>query len=103
MHQKPYLFHGTARFNVALGAAQFAEADRYTREALETVGATHLADRPAPSLSGGEARRIAIARALAMRTRVLLLDEPTTALDPAGRESIEALLRKWRGGGSQGR
>lgn len=98
VHQKPYLFRGSARFNVALGASQFTDAERYTREALEAVDATHFADRPAPSLSGGEARRVAIARALAMRTRVLLLDEPTTALDPVGREHIELLLRKWRGG-----
>lgn len=98
VHQKPYLFRGTARFNVALGTSGFADAERYTREALETVDASHFADRPAPALSGGEARRIAIARALAMRTRVLLLDEPTTALDPVGRESVERLLRTWRGG-----
>ncbi|MGO4956493.1 energy-coupling factor ABC transporter ATP-binding protein [Luteococcus sp. Sow4_B9] len=63
-------------------------------EALELLGISHLSERPTHQLSYGERKRVAIAGAVAMRPRVLLLDEPTAGLDPAGvEELLEALDR----------
>ncbi len=69
------------------------EVNRRVDEWLERLGISHLRGRPAPQLSGGEARRAALARALALRPALLLLDEPFSALDWASRQKLQDDLK----------
>ena len=63
-------------------------------EALATVGAEHLAERRTSELSGGELQRVCLASVLALRPRLLLLDEPSSQLDPAAAEELFDLLER---------
>ena len=68
------------------------EARRRTEEAMERMGITHLASQKAETLSGGERRRVEIARALAVYPKFLLLDEPFTGIDPKTREELQDII-----------
>jgi cobalt/nickel transport system ATP-binding protein len=93
------LFMPTVREDVAFGplnlGLSFAEVEARVTTALETVGASHLAGRAPYRLSGGEKRAVAIAGVLAMLPSVLLLDEPSSGLDPAARRRLIGLLRSF--------
>ena len=95
--QRPAMFRRSAAGNIryALAAAGVAPAERAGRcaDLLALVGLSELAAAPAKRLSGGEQQRLALARALAKDPTVLLLDEPTSSLDPAATKGIEDLIR----------
>jgi energy-coupling factor transport system ATP-binding protein len=76
-----------------------AEMDRRILPALEAVGLRGFEHRDPMSLSGGEKQRLAIASVLALRPSVIVLDEPTTDLDPEGRAEVFDLTKRLRGQG----
>jgi tungstate transport system ATP-binding protein len=77
-----------ARLALGFRGISRADADRRARPWLERLGITHLADRSAATLSGGEAQRASLARALAADPEVLFLDEPFASLDPGTRDAL---------------
>jgi putative ABC transport system ATP-binding protein len=96
--QVPVVFAGTVRENLHVAAA--GAADEALAAVLERVGLSGaVLDRVGDDLSGGEAQRMCIARALLTGPDVLLMDEPTSSLDPANRRGIEALARELAGEG----
>ena len=96
VHQQPFLFMGTVLANAAYGlrarGASALSAAQTAGEWLERLGVGGLARRDGASLSGGEKRRVALARAMALRPRLLLLDEPLAELDAIGAERVAAAL-----------
>jgi molybdate transport system ATP-binding protein len=89
--------HMTAMQNVAYGMARSLERSArraFAAALLERLRVSHVADRKPPTFSGGEAQRVALARALANRPRVVLLDEPFSALDAALRRDLAAEVRE---------
>jgi ABC-type Fe3+/spermidine/putrescine transport system ATPase subunit len=96
--QRPAPFAGSVAHNVRVGflGKKHSGAERGARvvEALERFKIDHLAEHRAATLSGGEMRRLALARAFALRPAVLLLDEPFAGLDAEGQADLSLDLRR---------
>jgi tungstate transport system ATP-binding protein len=103
--QQPMLLRLSVFANVefALRPQAMTPAERRARttEVLERVGLAYRARDSARLLSGGERQRLALARAWAMRPRLLLLDEPTASLDPTATEAVERIIREIRTEGAK--
>lgn len=105
---KPALFDGTVGANLAMpfetrlmrGKKTF-EPEPARKMMDDLLLPADLWDQDARTLSGGEAARVALVRALGVDPRVLLLDEPAAALDPVAREAFYRLLAGWLGGGGR--
>jgi cobalt/nickel transport system ATP-binding protein len=90
------LFMPTVREDVAFGPANLGlrgdELDARVRHALDQVGMLAFIDRPPHHLSFGQRRRVAVATVLAMQPEILVLDEPSSNLDPASRRELSEIL-----------
>lgn len=90
------LFMPTVYEDVAFGPLNLslppAEVEQRVQQALQRTGVEHLRDRPPYKLSGGEKRAVAIATVLAMSPDILVMDEPTSNLDPLSRRTLIELL-----------
>lgn len=91
------LFMSTVYDDVAFGPLNLGvppdELDMHVTDALTRVGALHLKDRPPHHLSGGEKRAVAIATVLSMGPSILVMDEPSSNLDPGARRRLINLLK----------
>ncbi len=83
-------------FSLKMKGVGRVERHSRARELLERVAMGHLAERKPAEMSGGQQQRVALARALITQPRVLLLDEPLSALDPFLRIQMRAELRRWQ-------
>jgi len=92
------LFMPTVRDDVSFGPANLglrgAELDQRVGEALAAVGMSEHVDRPPHHLSFGQRRRVAVATVLAMHPEILVLDEPTSNLDPASRRELADVIEQ---------
>ncbi len=98
LDQTPIMFTGSVWHNVEFGLQVRKVAQKVRRqriaEALELVGMEHFADYDARGLSGGETKRVALARALVLQPEVLLCDEPTANVDTENQEIILSIIEK---------
>lgn len=103
LFQRPYMLRASVLNNVALGlwlkGVAWKPAKAQALEALARVGLEDLAHRGAKALSGGQQQRVALARAWALKPQVLLLDEPTSSLDPTAKREVERLMAEFADAG----
>lgn len=98
VNQDPFLFHSTVYDNIAYGLKIRSIPSKVQksriRSALNIVGLSGFKDRKANQLSGGEAQRVVIARALVIEPEVLFLDEPTANIDQKHIDVVERIIKK---------
>ncbi len=98
VNQDPFLFHSTVYDNIAYGLKIRSIPPKVQksriRSALNIVGLSGFKDRKANQLSGGEAQRVVIARALVIEPEVLFLDEPTANIDQKHIDIVERIIKK---------
>lgn len=96
VHQTPYMFDRSVTDNIAYGLRYQGLSARRLREQVNTslawAGLSHLAQRNAKLLSGGEKQRVALTRAKVLAPKFLLLDEPTANLDAASKQQTLQLI-----------
>ncbi|BCS93319.1 ABC transporter ATP-binding protein [Metallosphaera javensis (ex Sakai et al. 2022)] len=94
------VFHHLVRDEIAFGPENFAlsrkEIEGRVEESARVTGVSHLLSRETSTLSGGELQRTVLASVLALQPRALILDEPTSSIDPEGTAEILGLLRSLR-------
>jgi tungstate transport system ATP-binding protein len=97
--QRPHMLRTSVLRFVALGlwlqGIAWREAHTRAMDALERVGLQDMVDRSARTLSGGQQQRLALARAWGLQPNFVLLDEPTSSLDPHAKRDVERLLSDW--------
>jgi tungstate transport system ATP-binding protein len=101
--QKPVMLRRTALENISYVLRDYSKDERTQRaqQALKWAGLEHLSDRMATVLSGGQQQRLAIARAWALKPKILFLDEPTSSLDPDACDKVEAYVKAMHESGIQ--
>jgi tungstate transport system ATP-binding protein len=98
--QRPTFFNRSVLFNIEFvlriaGIPTHEHKDRY-EQAIEICGLTHIRDRNTHSLSGGELQKLSLARAWVLQPSVVLLDEPTVALDPPSVIGFENIIQQFK-------
>lgn len=95
------LFNPTVFDEIAFGPAQLnlpkPEIRQRVEDALRVMRIEHLSERPPYRLSGGEKKRVALASVIVLDPEVILLDEPTSTLDPRSQSQLIDLLQNWKG------
>ncbi|MBD15200.1 MAG: hypothetical protein CMJ72_08560 [Planctomycetaceae bacterium] len=94
VHQQPFLFRGSVLQNVRYGYQTRAGQGASPMDWLQRMGLGKMAHRSTENLSGGEIRRIALARALATHPKLLILDEPLAELDPTSAQTVCRVLNE---------
>jgi tungstate transport system ATP-binding protein len=101
--QRPFMLRLSALTNVALGlwilGVRWKDAREQAMAALQRVGLDEVALRNARQLSAGQQQRLALARAWSLQPDVLLLDEPTSSLDPHAKRDVEGLMAEFADSG----
>jgi tungstate transport system ATP-binding protein len=97
--QRPHMLRTSVLRFVVWGlwlqGTPWRDAHMRAMQALERVGLQDMAERSARTLSGGQQQRLALARAWALSPNFVLLDEPTSSLDPHAKREVERLLAEW--------